>query len=100
MTIQDIYDAIPNPEDVDAIKVNTLFSLLKKEKEASKMAENEPMYLTELSREKHERTIKNPFWDSYLKLIASTNQLMGELNITPRSRKTLMDKTSKIPKLG
>ena len=100
MKIQDIFDAIPNSEGIDALKVNTLFVLLQAEKEATGQALSEPMYMVEKSREGNPRNVRNPFWDTYLKLQQVTQNLMAELNITPKSRKTLTDKSGgKMPNL-
>ena len=99
MTIQDLYDAIPNREDVDAVFINAVFIRLMNLKKLSVQAENEPPMLTQRSREGDDRYVKNPFWEVYSREMSGIQQNLAELNLTPKSRKTLMNKMQGIPKL-
>lgn len=99
MTIEDFYDAIPNKEDVDMIFVSAVFARLQNlEKLSAQMAKEDPV-TTELSREGNPRYVKNPFWDVYKNEINGVRQDLAELNLTPKTRKSIIDKTT-VPKLG
>ena len=102
MDIQDLINAIPNKEDVDAVFINAVFVRLQNLSKLTEMAKDEAVVLTEHSREGHPRVTKNPFWDVYRNEMAGCSQNLAELNLTPRSRKTLLNKvdSNSAPRLG
>lgn len=91
-TRQDLMDAIPNQEAIDAVIINRTWSILKIWKQFCDRAEDEPFYLEELSREGNDRRVKNPFWTDYKNVTAMALQALKELNLTPMARKTLQKK--------
>lgn len=99
MTIEDLFDAIPNSEGVDVVLVNSLFVRIQNFQKMTEQAKLEPPYLTETSREGYDRHIKNPFWDVYRNEASGIMQTMSELNLTPKTRKTLGEKMNR-PNLG
>jgi len=102
MKIEDLYDAIPNKEDVDVVLINATYSRLLNLKMLVGMMEDEPPYINENSREGNPRRQKNPFWDIFRNEMTGCVQALAELNLTPRTRKALMAKmtTGGIPDLG
>lgn len=79
--------------------VNAVFVRLLNLKKLTKEAETQPSMLTQRSREGDDRFIKNPFWDVYRNEMAGVQQNLSELNLTPKSRKTLTKSISNIPSL-
>jgi len=102
MDIQDLFDAIPNKEEVDTVLINATYIRLINLKKLYGMVEDEEPYVMETSREGNPKRIKNPFWDVFRNEMAGCMQNLAELNLTPRSRKTLMNKMDSggIPSLG
>ena len=102
MRIEDLYAAIPNHEEVDKVFINAVFKRLMNLKRMTEMINDEEIVFVETTREGNPKTVKNPFWDVYRNEMAGTMQNLAELNLTPRSRKTLMAKLNKggMPDLG
>lgn len=100
MTIEDLYNAIPNREDVDTVFINAVFVRLMNLKKLTVEAAKQPSMLTQRSREGDDRFVKNPFWDVYRNEMAGVQQNLSELNLTPKSRKTLTSSATNMPKLS
>lgn len=102
MTIEDLYDAIPNKEDVDVIFINAVFARLTNLKEMTQDMPTQPVTSEETTREGNIKTVKNPWWDVWRNEIAGCSQNLSELNLTPKSRKALFAKinTGGVPDLG
>lgn len=102
MEITDIYNAIPNSQPVDKVMINSLFARLLNIKKLYDMMVDEPAYILEESREGHTRRVKNPYWDVLRNETAGCSAMMAELNLTPKSRKTIlsqMKNNSNVPNL-
>jgi hypothetical protein len=101
LSIQDFYDAIPNKEDVDMIFVSAVFARIQNLAKLSAQVATEEPTLVERSREGDPRKVKNPFWDVYKNEINGVRQDLAELNLTPKTRKSIMDKVNggNMPKL-
>lgn len=99
LEILDFYNAIPNKEEVDMIFVSAVFERIKNLEKLSQQVKDEPATNTEVSREGCPRQVKNPFWDVYKNEMNGVRQDLAELNMTPKTRKSVLDKTN-LPNLG
>ena len=100
MNREDLLNAVPNKEAVDVLMINRAYDLLAVWKRFSDRAEEEPFYYEELSREGHDRRVKNSFWTDYKNITSACIQILKELNLTPLARKSLKSTASSgIPSL-